>query len=254
MQIVYKKTRELIPYARNNKTHNERQVKLVAASIQEFGFKNPVIVDKDNSIIAGHGRVKAAELLKLEEVPCIVADDLTKAQIKAYRIADNKLTDLGEYDVEMLQLEVQELQEMQFDVELLGMDLEATPEDVLHSTETTGGDNPYTKKIEVPLYEPKNEKPVLADIYNSEKYNMLCENIKKSSVTEEEKTMLIAAATRHIVFNYELIADYYSHSTGEFKELAEELALVIIDFEKAIRNGYVKLSESIKKQYGDEYE
>ena len=83
---------------------------------------------------------------------------------------------------------------------------------------------------------------------------MLCENIKKSSVTEEEKTMLIAAAARHIVFNYELIADYYIHSTGEFKELAEESALVIIDFEKAIRNGYVKLSESIKKQYGDEYE
>ena len=254
MQIVYKKISELMPYARNNKTHNERQIKLIAASIQEFCFKNPVIVDKDNSIIAGHGRVKAAELLKLEELPCIVANDLTKAQIKAYRIADNKLADLGEYDVEMLQLEVQELQDMNFDVELLGVDLEATQEDASHSTETAEGDNPYTKKIEVPLYEPKNEKPALAETYNIEKYNMLCENIKKSSVTEEEKIMLLAAAARHIVFNYELIADYYSHSTGEFKELAEESALVIIDFEKAISDGYVKLSESIKKQYGEEHE
>ena len=124
MQIVMKKTNELIPYARNNKIHNERQIKLVAASIQEFGFKNPVIVDINNSIVAGHSRVKAAELLKLEEVPCIVADDLTKAQIKAYRIADNKLADLGDYDVEMLQLEVQELQELEFDVDLLGIDLD----------------------------------------------------------------------------------------------------------------------------------
>ena len=124
MQIVMKKTSELIPYARNNKMHNERQVKLVAASIQEFGFKNPVIVDKDNSIVAGNGRVQAAMLLKLEEVPCIVADDLTKAQIKAYRIADNKLADLGEYDIEMLQLEVQDLQDMEFDVEMLGIDLD----------------------------------------------------------------------------------------------------------------------------------
>jgi hypothetical protein len=254
LQIVYRKTSELIPYARNNKIHNERQIKLVAASIQEFGFKNPVIVDTNNTIIAGHGRVKAAELLKLEEVPCIIADDLTKAQIKAYRIADNKLADLGEYNVELLQLELQELQEMHFDVELLGVELETTQEDISHSTETTSEDNPYTKKIEVPLYEPKNEKPALACVYDSEKYNMLCENIKKSSVTEEEKAMLLAAAARHIVFNYELIADYYSRSTSEFKNLAEESALVIIDFEKAIRNGYVKLSESIKKQYGEEYE
>ena len=141
-----------------------------------------------------------------------------------------------------------------FDVELLGMDLETIQEDVPSSTETIDGDNPYTKKIEVPLYEPKNEKPVLTDVYNVEKYKMLCDNIKKSSVSEDEKTMLLAAAARHIVFNYELIADYYSHSTNEFKELAEESALVIIDFEKAIRNGYVKLSESIKKQYGEEHE
>ena len=96
------------------------------------------------------------------------------------------------------------------------------------STETIDGENPYTKKIEVPLYEPKNEKPALIDVYNSEKYNMLCENIKKSNVTEEEKTMLLAAAARHIVFNYELIADYYSHSTSEFKELAEEGSELVV--------------------------
>lgn len=124
LQIVIKKTRELIPYARNNKTHNERQVKLVATSIQEFGFKNPVIVDKDNSIIAGHGRVKAAELLKLEEVPCIVADDLTKAQIKAYRIADNKLAELAEWDFDNIKAELEELKLEKFDIDLTGFDVE----------------------------------------------------------------------------------------------------------------------------------
>jgi len=121
LKIEYIETSKLIPYARNNKTHNERQIKLIAASIKEFGFKNPVVVDKENVIIAGHGRVLAAERIELDKVPCVIADDLTKAQIKAYRIADNKLADLADYDEEMLSLELEELQELNFDIELTGI-------------------------------------------------------------------------------------------------------------------------------------
>lgn len=91
MNIVYKKTKELIQYARNNKKHNEKQINLIASSIKEFGFKQPVVVTSDNVIVVGHGRVLASEKLGLETIPCVIADDLTDAQIKAYRIADNKL-------------------------------------------------------------------------------------------------------------------------------------------------------------------
>lgn len=122
MEIIYKKVSELIPYARNNKIHSYRQIKLIASSIQEFGFKQPIVIDGKNSIVAGHGRVKAAELAKLVEVPCVIADDLTEQQVKAYRIADNKLSSLAEWDNEMLELELQELEEFDFDLELTGFD------------------------------------------------------------------------------------------------------------------------------------
>jgi len=122
MEIIYKKISELIPYARNNKIHNDRQIKLIASSILEFGFKQPIVVDSKNSIVAGHGRLKGAKLAGLEEVPCIIADDLTKAQIKAYRIADNKLSDLAEWDNEMIGLELEELGELDFDISLTGFD------------------------------------------------------------------------------------------------------------------------------------
>ena len=124
MNIIYKKVDELIPYARNNKIHSESQIKKVAASIQEFGFKQPVVIDDKNSIIVGHARCEGAKLAGLDEVPCIVADDLSKAQIKAYRIADNKLSDLAEWDNEMIGLELQELGELDFDISLTGFDID----------------------------------------------------------------------------------------------------------------------------------
>ena len=91
------RTSELIPYASNAKIHSEAQVKKIAASIREFGFLNPVLIDKDKNIIAGHGRVMAADLLKLEEVPCVYIEGLTEAQKKAYILADNRLGELAEW-------------------------------------------------------------------------------------------------------------------------------------------------------------
>ena len=253
MKIIYKKTSELIPYARNNKTHDEFQIKKIASSIKEFGFKQPVIVDSENSIIAGHGRIKAAELLKMEKIPCIVADDLTKAQVKAYRIADNKLNTLSDWDDEMLGLELEELGELDFDISLTGFgidEVEALSNVIEGSLEGGQEENPYTNKIKAPLYEPNNEKPEIEDLYTTEKYDSLIEQINKSKIPEEEKAFLKIAAQRHIVFNYKLIADFYSHSKKETQENMENSALVIIDFDKAIENGYVKLSEEIAKQYG----
>ena len=115
------------------------------------------------------------------------------------------------------------------------------------------GEKKYSNKIEAPIYEPKNIKPNILELVNKEKTNRLIREINNSTLPIEEKNFLIDAATRHSVFNYENIADYYSHSNKEMQNLMEKSALVIIDFEKAIQLGYVVLSEEIKNQYLEEY-
>lgn len=114
LQIVYKKIDELIPYE-NNPRNNDRAIEAVAKSIKEFGFKVPLIIDKDGEIAAGHTRLKAAKELGLEEVPCIIADDLSEAQIKAFRIADNKVSEFSDWDFELLDNELEELKDMDLD-------------------------------------------------------------------------------------------------------------------------------------------
>jgi len=110
----------LIPYARNSRTHSEEQVAQVAASIREFGFTNPVLIDAEGGIIAGHGRVMAARKLGLADVPCIRLAHLTEAQKRAYVIADNKLALNAGWNEEMLALEFKELGDIGFDLELIG--------------------------------------------------------------------------------------------------------------------------------------
>jgi len=112
----------LVPYARNARTHSKEQILQLRASLREFGFVNPVIVDKDLNIIAGHGRVLAAKDEGIAEVPCVFAEHLTEAQKRAYIIADNRLTMNAGWDAEMLSVELAELQGADFDVSLLGFD------------------------------------------------------------------------------------------------------------------------------------
>lgn len=103
-----RKIDELIPY-KNNPRINDGAVKYVAESIKQFGFKIPMVIDKDNVIVCGHTRYKAAKELGMEEVPCIIADDLTEDQIKAFRLADNKVSEFSKWDIEMLNSELEEL-------------------------------------------------------------------------------------------------------------------------------------------------
>ena len=120
--IEYLPTDSLIPYARNSRTHSDAQVSQVAGSIREFGFTNPVLIDAQDGIIAGHGRVLAALKLKLDTVPCIRLSHLTETQRKAYVIADNKLALNSDWDAELLTLELEELHGEEFDMALLGFD------------------------------------------------------------------------------------------------------------------------------------
>lgn len=108
-------------------------------------------------------------------------------------------------------------------------------------------DDKYTTKVNIPQYLPTNDKPSISELFNDIKYKQLLSNIAKADIPEEEKEFLKLAATRHIVFNYARIADYYAHSNKEVQKLMEESALVIIDINDAIANGYVKLSKNIEK-------
>lgn len=117
IKIIEKSIDELVPYE-NNARINDKAVDVVANSIQEFGFKNPVIIDKNNVIVAGHTRLLACKKLGIDKVPCIVANDLTDEQIKAFRIADNSSAQVAEWDMAKLQ---QEIQDLNFDFYSLGL-------------------------------------------------------------------------------------------------------------------------------------
>ena len=238
MNIIYKGIDEIVPYE-NNPRNNGKAVKPVAESIKKFGFKVPVILDKNNVIIAGHTRVMAARLLDMEEVPCIMADDLTPEQVKAFRLADNKTAEIAEWDEEKLFEELKGITD--FDMEKFGFDLDALNESMAEDEEK------YSTKTNVPQYEITGECPAIGELYDMQKTNSLIEEIEKSGVSDGEKAFLIEAAKRHTVFNYRNCAEYYAHAEREMQELMEKSALVIIDIDNAIANGYVELTKNIEK-------
>lgn len=116
------KVDDLIPYVRNARTHSTEQIAQIAGSIKEFGFNNPILIDKDNGVIAGHGRLAAARKLNLESVPCVRLEHLTDAQRKAYILADNKIATNSEWDRDLLRVELEELHQDQFKIDLIGFD------------------------------------------------------------------------------------------------------------------------------------
>ena len=127
--IVYKPIKELKPYKKNAKKHPKTQVEQIANSIKEFGFTQPVLIDKDNNVVAGHGRVLGAKKAGLKEVPTLCLDDLTEEQIKAYRLADNKLNE-SDWDFTLVDEEVQKLLTNDIDMSLFGFDTDLSDEEL----------------------------------------------------------------------------------------------------------------------------
>ena len=167
-EIEYLGIESLIPYARNSRTHSDEQVAQIAASIREFGFTNPVLVDGEGGIIAGHGRVMAARRLGLGEVPCIRLGHLTDAQKKAYVIADNKLALNAGWDNELLALELQELEDMGYDLELTGFSLDEI--EALTPIEIQEG---LTDEDDAPAVQD-NPVTVAGDVWVMGKHRLMC--------------------------------------------------------------------------------
>jgi len=253
MEIIEKKINALRPYQNNQKIHTEKQIQQIANSINEFGFKQPLVITKDNEIIIGHGRLEAAKILGMAEVPCIVADDLSEAQIKALRIADNKLNMDTGFDEDLLQLELKELEGLEFDFsDIMDFEVDEVDEIEEFKNNLSGDDERYTQKTESPNYEPTGDKPSINELYDIEKTHKLIEKIESSSVDKEIKDFLIIAAHRHIVFDYEKIAEFYAHADKEIQELIEDSYLVIVDFDRVIADGYIKMDEEFDRIQEDE--
>jgi DNA modification methylase len=179
--IQYVEINKLIPYVNNARTHDDAQVTQIASSIREFGFNNPVLIDKDNGIIAGHGRVMAAKKLGLIEVPTITLDHLTEAQRKAYILADNRIALNSGWDNELLALELQEL-DTNIDLSLLGFDADELNA-LLNPVELTDGLTDEDAVPDVP------DEPVtkLGDIYQLGNHRLMCGD--STSIDAVEKLM-----------------------------------------------------------------
>lgn len=161
-QVIVKDINSIIPYI-NNPRHNEEAVSLVAASIAEFGFKNPIILDSKNVIVAGHTRFAAAKKLGLKEVPCIVADDLTEQQIKAFRLADNKVAEAATWDMDLLKIELDGITDI--DMSDFGFDLDSLEEEEKNPEDVKEDEPPE------PLAKPKSK---LGDIYKLGEHRLMC--------------------------------------------------------------------------------
>ena len=169
---------KLVPYARNARTHSKEQILQLRASLREFGFVNPVIVDKDLTIIAGHGRVLAAKEEGITEVPCVFAEHLTEAQKRAYIIADNRLAMNAGWDAEMLSVELSELQGVDFDISLLGFD-DAELNKLLSGIEDVKDDD---FDVEAELAKPAITKP--GDLWLLGQHRLVCGDSTKPETFE----------------------------------------------------------------------
>lgn len=168
LTVIYRRTDDLIPYVSNSRTHSEAQVAQIAASVREFGFTNPILIDEEGGVIAGHGRIMAARKLNLEEVPTITLEGLSKAQKRAYVIADNKLALNAGWDEELLRVEIEGLELDGFDIDLLGFDAEELS--ALFPEEIPPG---LTDEDEVPEA-PETPVSKLGDVWILGKHRVMC--------------------------------------------------------------------------------
>lgn len=180
LEIIYKKINEIIPY-KNNPRKNDNAIDDVANSIKEFGFKVPIVIDKNNEIVAGHTRYKASKKLGLEEVPCIIADDLTEEQIKAFRLADNKVSEKAEWDIDLLDTELDNI--LNIDMSEFGFDLDIDEEEQ------------EIIEDEVPEV-PEEPKAKLGDIYQLGNHRLMCGD----STKEEDVAKLMDGVKADMVF------------------------------------------------------
>lgn len=235
----------------NYRLHSDENLRLIGKSLDENGVGRSIVADADGNIIGGNGTFREAKKRGIpiktvetngDELVCVVRKDLRPDDPRRAKLAvlDNSTTDSSMFDYDALQMDFQPL-------ELEEMGIELPINDECENAEDAQENNPYTKKTDIPQYVPTGANVDLSQCFDLQKTNELINEINDSNVSPEEKEFLIEAAKRHSVFNYKNIAEYYaSKATPEMQNLMEKSALVLIDFEDAIKYGFVKLTKEIE--------
>lgn len=234
---------------RNYRKHDQTNKDLIKKSLEECGAGRSIVIDNEDEIIAGNGIYEQAKKLGIKtkiietdgtELVVVKRTDLATNDEKRKQLAimDNSTSDSSEFDLELLQED--------FEINVLndwGVDFE------LDEVET---DTKYSRKIDLPIYEIKGEKPKIKDLIDTSKADALIEEIEKSNINNELKAFLKQTATRLYEFKYSKIAEFYAHQEADVQSLMEKQALVLIDLQKAVENGYVELNEFINTMFLEE--
>lgn len=231
MQYYLADVSELIPYVRNARTHSEAQVAQIAASIREFGFLSPILVAEDNTILAGHGRLAAAQKLGLKKVPCVKENHLTETQKRAYIIADNKLSLNAGWDNELLAVELSELEGADFNVDLLGFD-EAELSSIFDADKDVSDDDfDVEKELEEPCFSKTG------DMWTLGKHRVICGDATKletfKTLLEDTKVNLVVTDPPYNV-NYEGSAGKIKNDNMENDKFYQFLFNSFVNMEQAM--------------------
>ena len=220
-------TSRLVPYARNARVHSPAQVKQLQASLREFGFVNPILIDGDLNVIAGHGRLLAAQAEGLEKVPCVFVEHLTDAQKRAYILADNRLAEMAGWDEELLKLELDELRELNFDVSLTGFD-----DYEFKNIEVTEDNFDIDAELEKPavaqvgdIWTLGRHKIICGDSTKAETYRRLLGDLKVDLVLTDPPYMVAEENNSGTILNDDLSdADGYKFLCGAFENFRGAMA------------------------------
>lgn len=251
------------PQRRNANKHTEHGVRLLEKSVTSDGWLDAQTVAADGEMISGTARLELAADKFADVEPIVIDSDGTRPVIvrrtdipnlddpraKRLSVAANQIakTDYNP-DGELLREWAGE------DEDIRKMFADSEWEEVTGEYEKPAEEeNIYSKKVEAPIYEIKGEKPEVTELFNDERTGELLAEIEAADIPESEKEFLRIAATRHIIFDFSKIAEYYAHAPAPVQRLMENSALVIIDFDKAIELGYVKLTNEVMEQFKGEY-
>jgi len=231
---------KVTPNSDNPRYIKDEKFKKLVQSLRDFpemANVRPIVVNKEMVVLGGNMRLKAMQEAGWSEVPVQVVDWSEEKQ-REFIIKDN--VGFGEWDWDELAntWDAEELDRWGLDVPIINKEEEEK----------------YTSKIETPVYEPKKDKPSHSQLYDDSKAKELIDEINQSDISADDKAFLILAAKRHVVFNFEEVAEFYAHSDDKVQRLMERSAMVIIDFNQAIENGFVELSQEIQENFMQDYE
>jgi ParB-like chromosome segregation protein Spo0J len=231
----------------NVRKHSRKNLDAIKASLRKFGQQKPIVVDAKGIVLAGNGTLTAAKELGWTEIE-ITRTTLQGVEATAFAIADNRSAELAEWDDSLADV-LKSLADAGQSLDDLGFG-KTDLDDLLPETPS---DN-YTQKVDAPVYTPKGEKPPIAELFDATKAEDFLSKIEASKAPDDVKSFLKKAASRHIVFDYGKIAEFYCHADKETQLLMEESALIIIDFNKAMQLGYVKFKTEIDSTFQNEQE